>query len=190
VTGHYWCVPRYYDASALVKLVADDIDEEPGQQILRNDYWSHTASVYATSYCITEALSAFKRKLDRGRISQAQYLKYLRDFRGQLLGCNLRQEELPLLSPIVASETERLIKTYNIGIVDCFQIVTLRHGRYRVLGPNSKAILITADRGLAKAARAEGARVWECTREPAPGEVIPSYLANFLRETGSTSVPL
>ncbi len=181
MTGHYWCVPRYYDASALVKLVADDTDEEPGQQVLRNDYWSHTASVYATSYCITEAFSAFKRKLDRGRISQAQYLKYLRDFRVQFLGCNLRQEELPLLSPIVATETERLITTYNIGFVDCFQIVTLRHGRYRVLGPNSQAILITADRGLAKAARAEGARVWECTREPIPGEVIPSYVADFLR---------
>jgi predicted nucleic acid-binding protein len=183
MNGNFWCVPRFYDASALVKLVADDEDEKPGQQLLRNDYSNHPASVYATSYCIEEALMAFKRKLDRGRINQAQYLKYLADFRVKFLGCNLRREELSVLSSIVATETERLDATYNIGFVDCFQIATLRHGRFRVLGPNSQAILITADRGLAKAARAEGARVWECTRESAPVEIVPSDIANSLRGT-------
>jgi predicted nucleic acid-binding protein len=181
MSGRYWCVPRFYDASALVKLVADDEDEKPGQQALRDDYWSHTASVYATPYCIAEAFKVFERKRDRERVTQAQYLRYLRDFRVKFLGLNLRQEAISILPSIVTTETERLDTTYKIGFVDCFQIATLRHGRFRVLGPNSQAILITADRGLAKAARAEGAKVWECTREPAPGEVIPSDAANFLR---------
>jgi hypothetical protein len=48
--------------------------------------------------------------------------------------------------------------------------VTILHGRFRELGPNSQSILITADRDLAKAARAEGAKVWDCTTEPAPND--------------------
>ncbi len=176
--AHCWCKPHYLDASALVKLVADDSDEGPGRDVLRNYYWRHTASVYATSYCITETFSAFKRKLERGRISQAQYLKYLQDFRVKIVGCNLRQDEVPILSPIVSTETERLIRRYNLDFVDCFQIVTLRHGKYRVLGPNSQSILITADRDLAKAARSEGAKVWECTSEPAPDQVTASTVVN------------
>ena len=66
------------------------------------------------------------------------------------------------------TEAERLIKQHKIDFLDCFQIVTILHGKFRVLGPDSKSILITADRALAKAARAEGARVWECTSEPPP----------------------
>jgi len=168
VDGHYCCKPHYLDASALVKLVADDIDERPGRDLLRKYYWSHTSSVYATSYCVGETLSVFKTKLGRGRINQVQYLKYLQDFRVKILGCNLREDEVPILSPIVSTETDRLIRMYNLDFVDCFQIVTMRHGKYRVLGPNSQSILITADRDLAKAARAEGAKVWECTSEPPP----------------------
>jgi hypothetical protein len=46
---------HYLDASALVKLVADDSDEEPGRDVLRKYYHEHS-NRYATSYCITEAL--------------------------------------------------------------------------------------------------------------------------------------
>jgi hypothetical protein len=73
-----------------------------------------------------------------------------------------------ILSPDVVSEASRLIQTYKIDFLDCFQIVTILRGEFRHLCAESKSILITADRGLAKAARAEGARVWECTSEPAP----------------------
>ncbi len=75
---------------------------------------------------------------------------------------------MPILSPVVFSEAERLIKMYKIDFINCFEVVTILRGRFRVLGPQSKSILITGDRELAKAARAEGAKVWECTSEPAP----------------------
>jgi predicted nucleic acid-binding protein len=166
--GRYWCIPHYLDASALVKLVADDDGEEPGRDVLRKYYWEHTAHMYATSYCITEAFSAFKRKFLREQISEDQYIKYIQTFIRQFLGANLRQDDVPILSQVVFSEAERLIKKYKIDFLDCFQIVTILHGQFRVLGPNSKSILITADARLANAARSEGARVWECRSEPAP----------------------
>ena len=159
---------HYLDASALVKLVAEDPDEAPGRDILREYYWKNTANMFATSYCITEALSAFKGKFLRKQITKNQYIKYVRDLIQQILGVNLKIDEVPILSRVVVSEAERLIKAHKIDFIDCFQIVTIMHGQFKELVHNSKSILITADQGLAKAARAEDVKVWECTTEPAP----------------------
>jgi predicted nucleic acid-binding protein len=164
----HWSKAHYLDASALVKLVADDVDEEPGRDALRNYYQQHTANMYATSYCITEALSAFKGKWLRGNISEGQYIESVRAFLRKTIGSNLRTDEVPVLSTVALSEAERLIARHKIDFLDAFQIVTVMHGQFKMLGPNSKSILITADRPLAKAARAEGVKVWECTTEPAP----------------------
>lgn len=158
---------HYLDASALVKLVADDPDEEPGREVLRQYYRDHS-NRYATSYCVTEAFSAFKSKFLRKRIPEAQYITYVQDFIRTVIGANLQIDEVSILSPDVRKEAERLIQTHKIDFLDCFQIVTILRGRFRHSGPESKSILITADHGLARAARAEGVRVWECTTESAP----------------------
>jgi predicted nucleic acid-binding protein len=158
---------HYLDASALVKLVAEDADEEPGRAALRAYYYGHS-SKYATSYCVTEAFSAFKLKFLRKKITEEQYIQYVRSFIQRIIGSNLQVDEVPILTPLVFKEAERMIQKHKIDFIDCFQIVTVLHGKYRVLVGVSQSILITADRGLAKAARAEGARVWECTTEPPP----------------------
>ncbi len=158
---------HYLDASALVKLVADDPDEEPGREVLRKYYREHS-NRYATSYCVTEAFSAFTVKFLRRRIPEAQYIKYVQEFIRTVIGANLQIDEVSILSPVVRNEAERLIKTHKVDFLDCFQIVTVLQGRFRHMVAESQSILITADRNLAKAARAEGARVWECTSEPAP----------------------
>ena len=157
---------HYFDASTLVKLVADDPDEEPGRDALRQYYRNHS-NRYATSYCVTEALSAFKSTFLRKRIPEDQYIKYVQEFLWTVFGANLQIDEISILSPDVRTEAQRLIQTYKIDFLDCFQIVTVLRGRFRYMVAESQSILITADRGLAKAARAEGARVWECTSEPA-----------------------
>lgn len=164
-----WGRTHYFDASALVKLVADDPDEERGRDVVRGYYSGHRDSVYATSYCVTETLSAFKRKFLQHRITEEQYIRYVREFLRLVLGGNLRiDDEVSVLSPIVSTEAGRLIKKYKIDFLDCLQVVTVLHGKFSVLGPNSKSILITADEGLANAARAEGVNVWNCQNETAP----------------------
>lgn len=164
----YWVKAHYLDASALVKLVADDPDEEPGREALRKYYREHS-NRYATPYCVSEALSAFKGKFVRGRIDKNQYIKNVQDFIDKVIGANLQIDEVSILSSLVYHEAERLIETHGIDFLDCFQIVTVLHGKFSKLGAESKPILITGDRDLAKAARKEGATVWECTSEPAPG---------------------
>jgi predicted nucleic acid-binding protein len=159
---------HYLDASALVKLVADDPDELPGREALRKYYWTHTASMYATSYCIAETLSAFKRKQLRGRITDEDYVRYCKTFITRTIGANLRIDQVEILSPTTLSEAQRLFEKHGIDFINALQIVTVLHGQFRVLAADSKTVLITADRGLAKAAIAEGARVWECTRDDPP----------------------
>jgi predicted nucleic acid-binding protein len=158
---------HYLDASALVKLVADDPSEEPGRDVLREYYRGH-ANMYATSYCVAETFSVFKRKFLQKQIAEDRYIKYVRDFIRTVIGANLQIDEVPILSPIAFSEAERLIQTHTIDFIDCFQIVTILHGQFQHLIEESKSVLITADRELAKAARGEGAKVWECTSEPPP----------------------
>src|ERR1700729_3658078 len=124
-----WSKAHYLDASELVKLVADDPDEEPGRDVLRKYYWQNPANMYATSYCFAEALSAFKTKFLRRKITEAQYIGYCRNFIRQTIGGNLRKDEVSILSASVIDEAERLIKTYKIDFLDCFQIVTIMRGQ-------------------------------------------------------------
>jgi predicted nucleic acid-binding protein len=164
---YYSIKVHYFDASALVKLVADDADEEPGRNVLRKYHNDHAHPGYATSFCIAEAFGAFKLKFLRKKISEKEYVSYLRNFI-RVTGNTFQTDEVPILEPIVISEAERLIAKYKIDFVDCFQIVTIMRGKFRIFNGPSQSILITADRELSRVARAEGARVWECTSEPAP----------------------
>jgi len=164
---YYAIKVHYFDASALVKLVADDPDEEPGRDILRKYHNQHAHPGYTTSFCVSEAFGALKLKFLRKKTSETQYLKYVRDLI-RVIGNTFQIDELEILLPLVSSEFERLVGKYKIDFVDCLQIVTIKHGRFRIFDGPSKSILITADRELARAARAEGARVWECSSEAAP----------------------
>jgi len=159
----YRCKAHYLDASALVKLVDDSAGESKGREALRKYYNEH-ASMYSTSYCLAEAFGVFKRKFLRQEITEEQYIRYVQVLIDRTVGWKLQIDEVDILLPIVSSEAERL----KIDFLDCFQIVTVLHGRNRVLVGESKSILITADNKLAEAARAEGARVWECKSERAP----------------------
>jgi len=64
MTGVYSAKMHHLDASALVKLVADDPDEEPGRAVLRQYYRDHP-NRRATSYCVTRRGSARKRWAER-----------------------------------------------------------------------------------------------------------------------------
>jgi predicted nucleic acid-binding protein len=150
-----------------VKLVADEADENPGRDALRAYHRERCHPAYTTSFCIAEAFGAFKLKFLRKKISQDEYVACVRKFI-LTIGNTFQVDEVPTLWPVVSSEAERLITKYGIDFIDCFQIVTIMRGRFSIFVAGSQSVLITADRELAKVARAEGAKVWECTTEPAP----------------------
>jgi predicted nucleic acid-binding protein len=155
--AHYW------DASALVKLVAPDADDAPGRATVRDYFFAHEHH-YSTSACIAEALSVLKRKWLRGLLSQDQYVFAVREFY-RLVVSGLSVDDVPV-SVQLLDAAEGLMRQHDIDFIDSVQVVTVLHGRYSVFIGDSKSLFITADRTLAKAAREEGARVWECSSEP------------------------
>ena len=181
MNGHYWIRCHYVDASALVKLVADDDGEKDGREDLRRYYWSHTANMYATSHSVTEALAVLKGKYKRGDIDRETYSEYVDRFLTRTIGGNLRVEDdeeiVPILSTVVRDESRRLIERYDIDFLDAFQLVVIMRGKFRHMVGASQTLLISADRGLAKAALAEGLASWCCLDASEPPRVeAPGWL--------------
>jgi predicted nucleic acid-binding protein len=173
----YWVRCHYMDASALVKLIADDDSEKDGREALRDYYWKNTANMYATSHSVTEALSIFKGKYKRGIIQRHEYTRYVDKFLLRTIGANLRvqddQERLPILSPTVRDEAKKLIENYDIDFFDAFQLVVIKRGQFQHMVGGSQTLLITADRDLARAARAEKLSAWCCLDEASPANIDP-----------------
>jgi predicted nucleic acid-binding protein len=163
---------HYVDASALVKLIADDDAEKDGRAELREYYWKNTANMYATSHSVTEALSIIKGKYKRDKIDRDTYTEWVNKFLIQTIGANLRieddEEEAPILSQTVRSEAKLMIEKHDIDFLDAFQLIVIMRGRFRHMTDGSQTMLVTADRGLARAAKSEGLRSWCCLDEPMP----------------------
>ena len=51
---------------------------------------------------------------------------------------------------------------------DALQLLSVKHGKFYKLTEESKTVLITSDQSLAKAAKAEGLRVWNPEKESEP----------------------
>jgi len=152
------CGAFYFDASALVKLVADDDDEKDGREAVRNLYWNN-ANMYATSYCVTETSGVFKRKFNQKQIGHAEYVRYCMDFTKKILGGNLHIDEVPIVSVPIFQHAGRLMTKYGIDFVDSLQLITLLCGKSSIMINESQSLFVTADDALANAARKEGARV-------------------------------
>ena len=153
---------HYMDASALVKLVID----EPHAEKLRA--YCGRAFLATTTLCFGEALGVLKAKWTHGRLTQEEYLSACEDLFARVRNGSLEIEEIPLFSPdsrAIYEEIERLAERHRLDISDALQLVTLRSGTYSRLEGTARAWLVTADHGLARAAKAEGMPAWECVHD-------------------------
>lgn len=164
---------HYLDASALVKLLVD----EPGSSRLK-EYFDNPNVFRMTSLCFAEALGVLKAKyLYRGEITEKGYLHRSYLLEVYLKHGRIKLDEVSLTDPAMFDEVEVIVKKYQIDISDALQIVTLKKGRYSKFVEESQSLLITADADLAKAARSEGLKVWDCINEPSP-ENSPELYGN------------
>ncbi len=165
-TSHVW----YLDASALVKLVVD----EEGHEAVRRLY-NENPNCYATPFCLMEALGIIKgmwKKTNNQKIliSDDQYFAATRRLIIDAWGGKICPDSIDLFTPNGLDAVEALAKKHDLDLSDALQLETLLNGQFKVLGGDSKPILVTADKGLAKAARCEGFRAWDCKRDPMPEE--------------------
>jgi predicted nucleic acid-binding protein len=163
---------HYLDACVLVKLV---VQEEPVAVTKRIENYmkaEYTSAFHATSLCFVEALGVLKLKYVAhnrpDHIDQETYLTAVDLLRGLVTDDGpVELVDVAIADEAVSLEVERIARDYALDVSDAYQIVTVRNdywSRYR----ETKPILVTADAALAQAAQAEGLRVWDCLREPAP----------------------
>lgn len=111
-----------------------------------------------------------KGKWTHGRLTQEAYLAACEDLFARVRGDSLEIEDAPIFSKdsrAIYDEVEKLAQKHSLDISDALQLLTLRSGTYSRLEGTARASLVTADRKLACAARAEGMRAWDCVHDPA-----------------------
>ncbi len=167
---------RYLDASALVKLVIDEVNCHP----LREFFNSNT-NFFTTWLCLAEALGILKSKWignqSKDPATKIGTDKYFEATRRLIINWRTRIElnDLELVDPSIPLKVEEMAKKYNLDYSDALQLITIKNGKYSRFvyesAPNvyeSVLVFITADKKLATAATSEDIRVWNCTAGPAP----------------------
>lgn len=165
---------HYLDTSAAVKLLVQEEGSEKLQQYMKDP--DHSSNLFMTSFCVAETIGVVKRKFltewikEHGHEkAQQKYLDTCAVFIGQLEGKMIEVHDIPITDPNTFSKVDKLAKRHRLDVIDAFQLVTLKEGFVSPLrSTQSECCLITADYGLAKAAREEGLKVWDYVRGNPP----------------------
>jgi predicted nucleic acid-binding protein len=159
---------HYLDASVLVKLAVKEHGTEVIERYMVAEYAS---SFYVTSLCFAEALGVLKTKYVRKKrpdhIDQETYFTGADELRAYIGTGRIELVDVGIAESAVFAEVEAIARTYDLDIVDAYQIVTVKKDYFSKF-QEAQPFLVTADRQLAKAARAERLRVWHVPKEPAP----------------------
>jgi predicted nucleic acid-binding protein len=153
-----------FDASALVKLHVT----ECGSEIVR-PYFNQESTKYTTPFCFYEALTILKVKwLYRKEISREQYLDASFRLSAWYSAASNGINDLDFASPATLSEAKILIEKTSLDLSDAFQILSIKLGYFSRMIGDSQTVLVTGDKKLAQAAKAEGLHAWYFLEETAP----------------------
>ena len=154
----------FFDASALAKVYT----QEPCSDAARH-YFHNRATKYTTPFCFYEAMNILKGKWKyKGQLSLDQYLDAAFQLTAWYGASSSRINDLNFTEPTTFAEAKMIAYRNNLDLSDAFQILSVKKGYFSVLVNDSTTILVTADGGLATAARTEGLRVWNLMTETAP----------------------
>lgn len=153
----------YLDASALFKLAV----KESGSEAIEKYMSAEPASTfYATSLCFAEALGILRSTYFHKGIDQETYSKAGDILRGYI-GDRIELADMDISDSEIFWEVEKTAKRHGLDIVDAYQIITIKRDLFSRF-QEAQPILVTADLGLAEAARKEGFGVWDYLKEQAP----------------------
>lgn len=141
---------------------------EPDSGPLR-EYWAlRSPGKHTTPFCFYETLSILKGKWVHGNwLTKPGYLEASSNLFAWYATTKL-SSDIDLHDSETFKKVHDLADCYSLDLSDALQILSVKAGRFSSLAGDSQTILITADKALAKAARAEGLRVWYCIGEPEP----------------------
>lgn len=154
----------FFDASALAKIFAD----EPCSELAR-DYFRSRSTKYTTPFCFYEAMNVLKGKWKhKGQLTIDQYLDAAFRLTAWYGASSSKIRDLNFTEPTTFAEAKVIAVRSQLDLSDAFQILSVKKGYFSVLVNESSTVLVTADKELADAARAEGLRAWNLMLEPAP----------------------
>ena len=154
-----------FDASALVKVFA----QEDGSDLVRNYFYNRSPTKYTTPFCFYEALSVLKTMwLYRKKLTREQYSDSAFRLTAWFGASTRYTNDIDFKDPVVFSKVRALVELHSLDLSDAFQILSVKDGYFSGLINQSQTVLVTADKSLALAARAEGVRAWYCLGEPEP----------------------
>lgn len=152
----------YLDACAAVKLVIP----ERGSENLNAYFAEHGLSI--SSFCLFEAFGVLKRKMRKKEITRDQYFYACYMLISHLRGRRVRIEDPDIESVATFIQAQNFAQDHDLDLSDALQLLSVKHGKFCKLAKESKTVLITSDGALAKAAKTEGLRVWNCEKESEP----------------------
>ena len=153
-----------FDASALVKVFSI----EPGSNVVKQ-YFDACPCKYTTPFCFYEAMNALKGKWKyKQQLSLEEYYKATFELTAWHGAWSKDLNDIDFSDPAVSARTRQLAEKFQLDLSDAFQILSVQQGAHSIFVNDSATVLVTADNGLAAAARSEGIRVWNVMLEPAP----------------------
>jgi len=153
----------YLDACAAVKLVIP----EHGSDHLNTYFAGHSFSI--TSFCLFEAFGVLKRKMCKKEISRDQYFLacYMLISHFELKRIRI-DEETEIDSTETFIHAQKFAREHDLDLSDALQLLSVKDGKFCKLAVESKTVLVTSDKALAEAAKAEGLQVWNPEKESKP----------------------
>jgi len=149
------CRADFFDASALVRLYVD----EPEYEKVRT-YFNNSSTKYTTPFCFYETLSILKGKWTHNKLTREKYITAVLKLTAWYSASSSQISDLDFTSPDLIRSASAIVEAHNIDFSDAFQILSIRQGYFAHNCGESQTVLITADKGLADAARALGLKVW------------------------------
>ena len=152
------------DASVLVKKYTT----EEGSDRLR-EFLNGEPTQYTTPICFFEALGVLKVKhFYRKEINRQVYDNAAFELTAWFSCIRNDIKDIEFFSPSIFKLSQDIAKKYCLDIADAFQILSVKQGFFSVLAGESQTILVTADSDLAKAAKKENIKVWNCLTADIP----------------------
>lgn len=165
-----YIIPHYLDASVAVKVFC----KEPGSEAI-TEYIVHNASVmcYITEFALYEILGVLKAKWNpksnRNELNDDAYTSAIAKLESFLdEGIIQIDADFKPYDRRLIHELGLMVKKHKIDYSDVLQIYAVLHGKRKHYAHECKTVLVTADSDLAKAARAEGLRVWHFLKDTPP----------------------
>ena len=156
---------NFFDASALVKVFGHESD---GAAL--RDYWNaRSPTKHTTPFCFYEAMGILKGKwLTRRELTKEEYFEATLRLFAWYNAATWYAHDVDLHEPTVFFRVQEIADRHSLDLSDALQILSVKEGYFSALANDSRTVLVTADKGLANAARAEGLRVWYCLGDPEP----------------------